>query len=249
MKKQSLFLITISITSLQLGACQRTPVPSVEFDDESIKENIIVSFDDSSNFDIRHGYTNGNMFLSYWDRSNVTLNEGVAGLSLYDTNDKNYGSEVKTYQGYLYGYFSTRMKTFKKEGTVQSFFTYNGGWNRWDEIDIEFLGKDTTKAQFNYYENGVGGHEYLYDLGFDSSLDFHEYGFKWEEDKITWFVDNKPVHAMSAHLIQWGNIYANVWAGNNVDGWLGKYTKDNEKRTAYYEYFSYVPLEENVSDK
>ena len=30
---------------------------------------------------------------------------------------------------------------------------------RWDEIDIEFLGKDTPKVQFNYYTNGQGNHE------------------------------------------------------------------------------------------
>lgn len=40
-----------------------------------------------------------------------------------------------------------------------------------DEIDVEVLGKDTTKVQFNYYTNGTGNHEYLYDLGFDASED------------------------------------------------------------------------------
>lgn len=44
------------------------------------------------------------------------------------------------------------------------------------EIDIEVLGKDTTKVQFNYYTNGVGNHEYMYDLGFDASEGFHTYG-------------------------------------------------------------------------
>ena len=38
----------------------------------------------------------------------------------------------------------------------------------WDEIDFEFLGYDTTKVQLNYYTDGVGGHEYMLDLGFDA---------------------------------------------------------------------------------
>lgn len=46
-------------------------------------------------------------------------------------------------------------------------------------IDIEILGKDTTKVQLNYYTDGVGKHEYMYDLGFDSSEAFHTYGFDW----------------------------------------------------------------------
>lgn len=68
-----------------------------------------------------------------------------------------------------------RMQPISNPGVVSSFFTYTGPSdnNPWDEIDIEFLGKDTTKVQFNYYTNGVGGHEFLYDLGFDASESYH----------------------------------------------------------------------------
>ena len=57
--------------------------------------------------------------------------------------------------------------------------------NPHDEIDIEFLGKDTTKVQFNFFVDGKGGNEYMYDLGFDASEEFHTYGFRWEVDAIT----------------------------------------------------------------
>lgn len=207
------------------------------------------SKEDNAKYNIRHGYTNGGMFLSYWDYNNVKIVDGIAEVSLYDTEDKNYGAEIKSNEGFLYGYFGARMKTFKKRGTVQSLFTYNGGPRYiWDEIDIEFLGKDTTKVQFNYYHEGVGGHEYMYDLGFDSSSDFHDYGFKWEKDKITWFVDFKPVYAVEASLGQWGYLMLNVWAGkdNQTLNWLGRYDKDDQKHTAYYQYLSYSPLKNNI---
>ena len=57
------------------------------------------------------------------------------------------------------------------------------------------LGKDTTKVQFNYYTNGVGNHEYMYDLGFDASEGYHTYGFDWQKDSITWYVDGKAVYS------------------------------------------------------
>ena len=165
---------------------------------EEYKAVPIINFDgteeDKALYEVKNGYGNGGMFLSAWKRDNFKINNEIGEFSLSDTNDHNYGVEVKTYQGYLYGYFGARMKTFKRQGTVQSIFTYNGGYFAWDEIDIEFLGKDTTTVQFNYFHNGEGGHEYIHHLGFDSSEAFHDYGFKWDRDTITWFVDFKPVY-------------------------------------------------------
>ena len=48
-----------------------------------------------------------------------------------------------------------------------------------DEIDFEWLLKDRTKVQTNYYVGGVGGHEVMIDLGFDCAADFHNYALMW----------------------------------------------------------------------
>ena len=93
------------------------------------------------------------------------------------------GAEFRTFNQnrYHYGLYEVCMKPAKSDGIVSSFFTYTGPYDepktQWDEIDIEFLGKDTAKVQFNYYVDSKGGHEYLYDLGFDASEDFHVYAF------------------------------------------------------------------------
>lgn len=207
-----------------------------------------------TNYWVRNGYkNNAEMFLSTWNRENYALTKdgenNVMALSLTDVKKKDtvipYGAEIVSYSGYLYGYFGTRMKTFKREGTVQSFFTYNGPNQshpeyEWDEIDIEFLGKDTTKVQFNYYDNGVGGHEYMYDLGFDSSLEYHDYGFVWRADKITWFVDFEPVYQVNVSLNQWGFFMMNVWGGNPANeetlNWVGRYQASEQKYSVYYDY-------------
>lgn len=34
--------------------------------------------------------------------------------------------------------------------------------------------------QFNYFTDSRGSHEFLYDLGFDASEEFHTYGFDWQ---------------------------------------------------------------------
>ena len=233
---------------------EKNPLDGKEFKNKTHYIEFNNTQEDKSLYFARNGYKNvDDMFGSYWVKNNVS-NENVngtlcAGLTLKDTQYKKQltstGAEIMVGKGFFYGYYGTRMKTFSRKGTVQSFFMYNGpGLTEgaiWDEIDIEFLGKDTTKVQFNYFKNGVGGHEYIYDLGFDSKDDFHDYGFLWEQNTITWFVDFKPVYMVEAALTQWGFPMLNVWGGNpnneKAIEWLDKYETEEEiSYTTYYDY-------------
>ena len=167
-----------------------------------------------------------------------------------------YGGEARTEHYYGYGDFQVRMKPAKVVGTASTFFTCTGPYDVWyeedgetvkrkndhDEIDIEFLGKDTTKVQFNYFASGVGGHEYMYDLGFDASLEYHDYGFRWTENDITWFVDTKPVYKVERKNIKkgesWpedpGRIIMNYWCGTQkAASWMGKFADDYSGKAEY----------------
>lgn len=201
------------------------------------------------------GWTNGNPFNVQWTANNVAYENGVAKLTISDNPDGSeetfteyYGGEMRTYQYFGYGDYEVRMKPAKKAGTASTFFTCTGDYdtnpntgkpNPWDEIDIEFLGQDTTKVQFNYYVNGVGGHEYMYDLGFDASEDFHTYGFRWAEDYITWFVDGKPVYRVDATESNpmpstAGRMLMNYWCGASAaENWMGKYSDPGEEGPEY----------------
>ena len=175
------------------------------------------------------GWTNGNPFDCGWVENNATINNGMLTLKI----DKDYsgkynytGGEYRTTDHYGFGYYETSMQAIKNPGVVSSFFTYTGESenNPWDEIDIEVLGKDTTKVQFNYYTNGQGNHEFMYDLGFDASQGFHTYGFDWQRDHITWYVDGKPVYTANQNIPQTpGRIMMNTWPGTGVDEWLNHY--------------------------
>lgn len=201
------------------------------------------------------GWTNGNPFNTQWTANNVAYENGVAKLTISDnpsgseeTFTEYYGGEMRTYQYFGYGDYEVRMKPAKKTGTASTFFTCTGNYdtnpntgkpNPWDEIDIEFLGQDTTKVQFNYYVNGKGGHEYMYDLGFDASEDFHNYGFRWAEDYITWFVDGKPVYRVDATESNpmpstAGRVLMNYWCGAPAaENWMGKYSDPGEEGPEY----------------
>ena len=201
------------------------------------------------------GWTNGSPFNVQWSANNVIYENGVAKLTITDnpngseeTFTEYYGGEMRTYQYFGYGDYEVSMKPSNKPGTASTFFTCTGSYdtnphtgqpNPWDEIDIEFLGEDTTKVQFNYYVNGVGGHEYMYDLGFDASEDFHTYGFRWTEDYITWFVDGEPVYRVNATESSpmpstAGRVLMNYWCGSSAaENWMGKFENPDDKGPEY----------------
>ena len=127
-------------------------------------------------FHAAHGYTNGNPFMVNWYKDNVQFIDGKLHLIIdndpTNANDIDYsGGEFRSKKFYGYGRYTVSMKTMPNDGVVWSFFTYTGSSdnNPWDEVDIEFLGKDTTKVQFNYFRGGQENHEYMHDLGFDSA--------------------------------------------------------------------------------
>ncbi len=197
---------------------------------EEVQNGVIrfdLNEDDSKRMQKADGWSNGSVFDCTWRGSNISFQDGIMRMKL-DSDGENAspkwsGGEYRTRDFYHYGKYEVRMKPIKNDGVVSSFFVYTGPSdnNPWDEVDIEFLGKDTTKIQFNYYCNGGGGHEYIYDLGFDASEDFHTYGFEWREDSITWYVDGIAVYTATEDIPATpGKIMMNVWPGIGVDGWL-----------------------------
>lgn len=187
----------------------------------------------------RHDRGNGPPFDCSFQRANARIEDGLLQLWLTQAEDGIVGAEYRTWNTFHYGYYSVSMQAAKGDGIISSFFLYTG-WP-WDEIDIEFLGNDTTKVQFNYYHNGNGGHEYLYDLGFDASEGFHEYGFDWQEDAITWYVDGKAVYRATKDIPSTpGHIMVNLWnvAQSNA-GWAGSFDPGQLPVTAKYQWFGY----------
>lgn len=201
----------------------------------------------SSKWEKSDGWSNEDMFNCTWRKNNVSFwdNETMQ-LSIYqDSGNKPYsGGEYRTRDTFGYGLYQVNMKPAKNPGVVSSFFTYTGPTDGtpWDEIDIEFLGKDTTKVQFNYYTNGVGNHEYVYDLGFDASESYHTYAIDWKPNYIAWRVDGKEVYRTYNNIPSHpGKIMLNVWPGINVDSWLGKYDGKTPV-TASYNWMAYDPV-------
>lgn len=187
------------------------------------------------------GYSNGDVFNCTWRRSCATVADGVMSMTVTQEGAGYAGAEYRSRSTYSYGFYSVYMRAADCSGVISSFFTYTGR-PVWDEIDIEFLGKDMTRIQFNYYTDGVGGHEYYFELGFDGSEDFHEYAFDWQPDSIVWYVDGKAVYRATENLPSNPmQIMMNVWNCKNADEWSGALDNSALPATAEYMWIAYSP--------
>lgn len=247
MNKRLLVFIPLLLTLLLLVSCFAAPggkgnVSPGEIPDRfTLDEHKIATFENGypEGFWARNDRGNGPPFNCSFMRSNALIENDQLTL-LLNKGDRGYvGAEFRSGATFSYGYYSVFMKAARCDGVISSFFTYTG-WP-WDEIDIEFLGDDTTRVQFNYYTNGVGHHEYVYELGFDASEGFHEYGFDWQEDSITWYVDGVAVYRATENIPSHaGHIMMNLWnvADSNAD-WAGKFDENGLPVTAEYKWIGY----------
>jgi endo-1,3-1,4-beta-glycanase ExoK len=137
-------------------------------------------------------------------------------------------AEARSKQRVGYGRYEAVMQVGKGSGLVSAFFTYTGPYagDPHDEVDIEFLGKDTSKVEFNYWRNGKRGKHAKFDLPFDASAAPHLYAFEWLPDRITWYVDGvayystEPDDAFIPRTS--GRLYFSHWTGvPKMQGWHG----------------------------
>jgi licheninase len=196
-----------------------------------------------------------------WRAQNALVGDGRLVLRLSDTGSdrgasgRRYASgEYQTNAFFGYGRFEARIRAAAGPGLVTGFFTYTGPSFRGDphhEIDFEFLGKAPRHVQLNYYTDGVGNHETMIDLGFDATQDFHLYAFEWRPDSIRWFVDGALVHeetgARGPLPSVPGKIYLNLWAGKNLDGWLGRFKYPGRPLEAAVDCVAFQPLDSTGS--
>jgi GR25 family glycosyltransferase involved in LPS biosynthesis len=144
--------------------------------------------------------------LSIFRPDNVKVdNLGVMHFSLEecDASVRSFTSAaIVTQQKFVYGKFSVELCPSKVSGLITGVFLHRNSPHQ--EIDIEILGKDTTKILVNvFYNPGIEGTKFEYgyrgtpvliDLGFDAAESFHRYEIEWQANIIRWSVDNNVIY-------------------------------------------------------
>lgn len=143
--------------------------------------------------------------LALFKPENVLIHNNT--LELVFSNET---SSVRTFtsgalvskEKFLYGRFKVELRSPNIDGLITGIFLHRNSPHQ--EIDIEFLGRDTTKMLINvYYNPGISGTKFEYgyrgtpvmiDLGFDASEEFHTYEIEWNKNSIKWFVDGMLIY-------------------------------------------------------
>lgn len=171
-----------------------------------------------------------------------------------DGEDKPFlGAEVRSKDTLTYGRVRARIRFPRASAVVSSLVTIYTPWpaDNWNELDIESLGQDPTEVQFNtmVYTGPVMEQPVsesvsptqdplLEDLGFDSSLDYHEYTIEWTPERATFWVDGNQRHTWSEHIDLMTlpqNVLLTIWASDS-EGWVGPVTAETVGATVVYDW-------------
>ncbi|MHA2789821.1 family 16 glycosylhydrolase [Corynebacterium sp. S7] len=143
--------------------------------------------------------------LAMFSPDNVTVidDETLLTLRQEQTPVREFTSgAIASVASYRYGRFRASLRPSGVQGLVTGMFLHRNGPHQ--EIDIEFLGEDTTKMLINVFYNpgpagtkleyGYRGTPTLIDLGFDAAEDFHDYEINWQPGIIQWSVDGEVIY-------------------------------------------------------
>lgn len=200
---------------------------------------------------VSHFTIRSNGFRTAWVRDAVGWSDDALSLSLVPAPEEAetafHGAEVQRKRRTHFGRYEVEMQAARGEGIISSFFTYTGPFygDRQDEIDFEFLGRDTTKVWVTRFAKGEPLPGQWIDLGFDAAEDVHLYAFEWTPDGITWFVDGQEIFRVAAEETAIpdipGRIMFNIWGGGPAQAeWSGVAPEEAEAR-ALYRCISYRP--------
>lgn len=186
---------------------------------------------DPARWYVSDGWANGDWQGCAWSRDNISVSRGVLQMRLGKATDKLRPyrcAEIKTNAAHGYGTYEGRMRTAAGSGLNTALFTYSGRPLSpiHDEIDFEFLGKNSRQVQLNYFTGGKGEHGSLPELGFDAAAGFNDYAFVWGPGSIRWYVNGKLVReATGADLPTTpGQYFLSLWNGtDNIKDWLGPF--------------------------
>jgi beta-glucanase (GH16 family) len=158
-----------------------------------------------------------------------------------------FGAEVQRSRRTHFGRYEVVMQAARGEGVISSFFTYTGAYfgDPHEEIDFEFLGRDTTKVWLNRFVDGKKLPGRWIPLGFDAVDAPHLYTLDWLPDRIVWSVDGRELMSVTeaeAAIPQIPQrIYLNIWGGGpGQRNWSGE-APDDTRANVVYHCLSYRP--------
>jgi len=196
------------------SSCEQSAPPLLEAGELKFEDNFEGSSLDASKWthDIGRGNWGwGNGEKQYYKSENTTVNDGRAIITADKSQQYEFtSSKIKSKFTFRYGSVQARIKTVSGKGLWPAFWLLpsGGNWPCDGEIDIMEQGSyisGNTEAKITTGAAHLGTcpfpsnedkwqYESFKKTSIDSYADgFHVYEIRWEEDKITWLVDEQNI--------------------------------------------------------
>ncbi len=137
------------------------------------------------------------------------------------------GASIRRKSPAGFGRYEVTLQAARGQGVVTGAFVYTGPYygTRHDEVDIEFLGKDTTRILVSWFVDGKVTSHWI-PLGFDAAEKPRRYAFEWHADRIAWFVEGNEIFEITSRDTVLpsvpGYFFTNIWAvAPSMSEWAG----------------------------
>jgi hypothetical protein len=189
----------------------------------------------------------------------IALLEAPAGTVDGGETKPYLGAEVRSVATLKYGRVRARAKFAQGSAVVSALVTIYTPWpaDNWNELDIECLGKEPSSVQFNtmVYTGTLPAastpvsptqQPHNYDLGFDSSADYHVYQIEWTPSGVVFSVDDKEAYTWNKRIGLMTlpqNVLLTIWASSS-SSWAGAVDDTTLGAKAVYDWielYEYTP--------
>lgn len=172
-------------------------------------------------------------FDTDWGAHQLTADTGLTlRLSPQKGRQNAYiGASLRRHKPTGFGRYEVTIQAARGAGVITGFFTYTGPHygTRHDEIDIEFLGKNTRQIHLATFVDGKMWNKFI-DLDFDAAAKPHRYAFEWDQNSVRWYVEDRMIyqrHAKDGAIPSKPSmLFANIWAADpSIKAWSGMAVK------------------------
>jgi endo-1,3-1,4-beta-glycanase ExoK len=200
---------------------------------------------------VSDGWSNGDWMACTWSSDMLSVDDGVLTIKIAKVGRgvANYlCGEIQSHEVLHYGTYEARIRTVAASGVNAAFFTYIGPVHgvTHNEIDIEVLGRDPSKVEFNTYLDGEQAHGTQVDLPGEGLADeeFHTYAFVWEEDRIRWYVDGELLHDVTGPDLpqEPQKLYISHWNTRTLTDWMGEFVDTDQPLNMELDWVAFTPL-------
>lgn len=188
------------------------------------------------------------LFTVDYCAGNFATNNGTGVLSL----NPECGTRLTSLTDFAEGYFEARLKVAKGNGVVTSFILRSDESVENDEVDLEWVGKDTFTTQSNLFIHSVLDYSRgrYHPQPYDQSQEWTTVRFEYNQKYVAWYQDGKLIRS----LLNIGqSVYPNkrlfvqlgIWPGNVVSPeWAGTVDYSRGPYSATFDYVKFgVPCQ------